>query len=124
MPLSACKMVNVPCYDELAVKNIWPSCQKMPDIMKFFPDSLPKGRLPDRQFFWTVLNTLNTEYVTQCIEHATKARNAAGLNSTEEETIVVTSQMHEVLKDAPMISRKFRFANNFVQTRREGRCTS
>ena len=26
MPLSGCKMVNVPCFDELAVKNIWPSC--------------------------------------------------------------------------------------------------
>ena len=47
----------------------------MTDIMRYFPDWLPKGRLPDRHFFWTVLNTLNAEYVTQLIDHATKARN-------------------------------------------------
>ena len=40
------------------------------------------------------------------LEHATSARNVAGLNSTEEETIVLTQQMAEVLKDAPMISCK------------------
>ena len=48
LPLSGCKMVNVPCYDELSVKQIWPSCLGMPEIMRYFPNSLPKNRLPDR----------------------------------------------------------------------------
>ena len=107
LPLSACKMVSVPHYDELSVKRLWPHCQKMPEIMRFFPDSLPKGRLPDRNYFWTILNTLNPEYVRQLIDHAVAARNAAGEAHDEEETIVVTAQIAEVLKDAPMISRKF-----------------
>ena len=111
-------------FDELAVKNIWPSCQRMPEIMQYFPNSLPKGRLPDRQFFWTVLNTLNTEYVSQLIAHATSARNEAGQSNIEEETIVITNEMAEVLKDAPMISCKWNKSNFFVQRKREGLCTS
>ena len=107
LPLSGCKMVNVPHFDELSVKNIWPSCTEMPAIMEFFPDSLPKGRLPDREYFWTVLNTLNNEYVSQLIAHATKQRNQAGEGNVEEESIVLTAQMADVLKDAPMISRKY-----------------
>ena len=66
-PLKDVKLVNVPVYDELSVKNLWPHCQTIPDIMKYFPDALPKGRNPDREFFFNVLNTLNEQYVAQLI---------------------------------------------------------
>ena len=92
--------------------------------MQYFPDSLPKGRLPDRQFFWTILNTLNSEYVSKLIAHATSARNQAGQANIEEETIVLTNEMAEVLKDAPMISCKLTTTLTVLQRRREGLCTS
>ena len=114
LPHSAAKMVNVPHFDELSVKRLWPHAKKMPEIMRFFPNSLPKGRLPDRTYFWTILNTLNPEYVRQLIDHAVAARNAAGEAHDEEEAIVFTAQMAEVLKDAPMISRKCIFQLTFL----------
>ncbi len=70
LPLKSVKHVNMPMYDELAVKNMWPHCQDIPDIMRHFPDKLPKGRLPDREYFWNVMNTLNEEYVGNLIRHA------------------------------------------------------
>jgi hypothetical protein len=38
--------------------------------MRFFPDKLPKGRLPDRDYFFNVLNTIREEYVQALIKHA------------------------------------------------------
>ena len=50
--------INVPHYDELSVKNLWPHVQKNPRLMRFFPDKLPKGRIPDRDYMFNVMNTL------------------------------------------------------------------
>ena len=44
--------------------------QGFEDFTKHFPDKLPKGRLPNRDYFFNVLNTCNNEYVTQLIKHA------------------------------------------------------
>ena len=52
-------MVRVPNYDELSVTNLWPHMQSVPEFMRFMPDSIPKGRLPCRDYFFTIMNTLN-----------------------------------------------------------------
>ena len=62
--------VNVPHYDELSVKKFWPLMQQDPAFMKYMPDATQDGRLPEREFFWNVFNTLQTEYVGRLIEHA------------------------------------------------------
>jgi hypothetical protein len=68
---------------------------------------LPKSRLPDRNYFWSVLNTLNPDYVKQLIDHANKARNAAGEFKTDDETILVSQEMIELLNEQPFLSCKF-----------------
>ena len=64
--------VNVPRYDELSVKKFWPLMQQDPAFMQYMPDPMPDGRLPEREYFWNVFNTLQTEYVGRLIEHANK----------------------------------------------------
>ena len=59
MPLSTVKMVVVPNYDELSVKNLWPHMQGIDEFMRFFPDKIPQGRLPARDYFFNVMNTIN-----------------------------------------------------------------
>ena len=71
------KFINVPLYDELSVKKFWPIMQKDEEFMKYFPDILPVGRLPDRDYFWNIFNTLNEEYVAKLISHANKVRTEA-----------------------------------------------
>ena len=34
------------------------------NFMMYYPNKLPEGRLPDRDYFWNVMNTLYGEYVT------------------------------------------------------------
>ena len=50
-------LVNVPLYDELAVGSIWPMVKDDESISRYFPNTFPKGRVPDRNYFWNILNT-------------------------------------------------------------------
>ena len=44
------KTVNVPLYDELSVKNIYPMFRKDPEFQKYFPDQYPQNKGPPRQW--------------------------------------------------------------------------
>ena len=57
------KRVNVPHYDELSVQNLWADMKSHEEFMKYFPSKFPKGRLPDRQYFFNAMNTIMEEYV-------------------------------------------------------------
>ena len=71
------KIVAVPEYDELSVKNLWPHMQGDRKFMLYFPDKLPKGRLPSRDYFFNCLNTLQAPYLQNLIVHANDQRNSA-----------------------------------------------
>ena len=62
--------ITVPKYDELSVKALLPEWQAQPDFWVYFPDKLPKDRVPDRDYFFTILNTLQPDYVAAMIKHA------------------------------------------------------
>ena len=70
MPIKDVRFINVPHYDEISVKSLWPEMQGAIGFNKYFPDKLPKGRLPNRDYFFNVMNTVNTEYVSALIKHA------------------------------------------------------
>ena len=49
--------INVPLYDELSVGNIWPMLKNDEKFMLYFPTKMAKGRVPDREYFFNILNT-------------------------------------------------------------------
>ena len=49
--------INVPLYDELSVGNIWPMMKNDEKFMLYFPTKMAKGRVPDREYFFNILNT-------------------------------------------------------------------
>ena len=53
----------MPPYDELSVKDLWPQMYDHKEFMKFFPSKFPKGRFPDRKYFFNIMNTVMEEYV-------------------------------------------------------------
>ena len=63
LELRAVRQCNVPRFDELSVKKFWPLMQPDANFMLYMPDPTPEGRLPEREYFWNVLNTLQTAYV-------------------------------------------------------------
>ena len=74
---SACKFANVPRYDELSVKNLFPRFKDDPEVMQFLQDEYPKNRQPDREYFFTILNTIHPTYVSKLIAHANEQRFSA-----------------------------------------------
>ena len=86
--------------------------------MKHFPDRLSKGRLPDRSYFFNMLNTINEKYVKKLIEHANNARFLGDKLRDDDQTIVVSEKMINMLNAAPFSSRKFLLYFNFLQKKR------
>ena len=64
--------IEVPRYDELSVKNIYPQFKKDPIFMSYFPDKYPAGKGPPREYFFNIMGSLHGEYLTKCINHAHK----------------------------------------------------
>lgn len=104
--LNEIKPVYVPQYDELSVKRLWPNLKRANDFMIFLPDELPKGRLPDRDYFFTVLNTLNEEYVAHIINEAGKTRFSGDGEKNKNETILMSNEIGNMLMEKPFVSGK------------------
>ena len=98
--------INVPKYDELSVKNIWPMIQNDPEVLAYFPSKLPKNRLPDREYTFNVLNTKQGDYVKMIIAHAQKLRNDTTDKQKEAEFIQVSNKWQQQLEAIPFVSSK------------------
>ena len=104
LPKSQVAFIQVPHYDELSVKKIYPQMQKDPDFTKYFPDKYPKDKGPPREYFFNVLNTLHPEFLQGCMHHANEQRMAAYGKGMEKESIAITQYWAEQLKGMPYLS--------------------
>ena len=107
LELSAVRHVNMPRYDELAVKKFWPLMQQDAAFMQYMPDPTPDVRLPDREYFWNVLHTLQSEYVQKLIVHANKQRMTAQEAGDGANTIEISEEWWDKLTALPFVSRKY-----------------
>ena len=92
LKMSMLRSVNVPKFDEVSVKKIWPMIKEDPDVLIYFPDEYPKGREPDRQYTFNVLNTIRPEFLKNAIEHAYKVRNAVTDQSKHDNEIFISKE--------------------------------
>ena len=46
------RTIQVPHYDELSVKSIWPQFKKYETMASYFPDKFPMGKGPPRDYFF------------------------------------------------------------------------
>ena len=106
MKMDEVKFINVPKYDELSVKTVFPMIQKDAKLMMYFPAKMPKGRLPDRDYTFNILNTLRGDYVSNIITHAQKLRNAPVDTDKTFQFIQVSETWQKQLEAIPFISSK------------------
>ena len=92
LKLKEVKWVNPPKYDEISVVNLHPRYKKDAKFMVYMPDHLPKSKLPERAYFFNVLNTLYEDRVQQMIEHANQVRFESSKLGIEEEEVEVSSE--------------------------------
>jgi hypothetical protein len=100
------RRVNMPRYDELSVKNLFPKFANDPEFMSLMPDRLPKGKTVDREYFFNCLNTVRPDYVKDMVDHANNLRFKAGQKNNEMDEIKVSDHWWDELNSMPFISRK------------------
>ena len=74
--------------------------------MKYFPKKMAKGRVPDREYFFNIMNTFQNEYLQRIILHANKQRNAVADQGIAKETIEIDDDWWDVLNAFPFVSSK------------------
>lgn len=68
---------TVPQWPQLAVKYIYPQVvAQLPEIAQYLPDPIGKDskRLPERDFFYKVVNSLRPDIVDSAIQQAAELR--------------------------------------------------
>lgn len=63
LKLDQVKRINVPLYDELSVIKLWPMMKADEQLRKHFPEKMAQGRVPDREYFFNILNTFHPAYL-------------------------------------------------------------
>ena len=112
LELSDVRWIEAPKYDELSVKSLFPGFEKDPEIMSYFPDRLPKGRLPERRYFFNVLNTVYPEFTSELIQTAQRNRNQASSSATDFGVVKVSDAWWAKLNEIPFLSSKCQFISN------------
>ena len=106
LPLADVKWIEVPKYQELSVVNIFPRFKKDAEVMSYIPDRLPKGRLPDRVYFFNVLHTIHPEFVKEMVTVANNNRHEAKSASVADGVIKVSDEWWQKLTEIPFVSGK------------------
>ena len=86
------KQVAVPKYDELSIKNLYPKFMEYPKVHLYFPDSYAKGRQPDRDYTFTIFNTLYPKIMKEVIEHALRKRHTFEDEEKQQDAVLLSEE--------------------------------
>ena len=75
--------------------------------MQYFPDRIAAGHLPDRDYFWNIINTLHEEYVQRIIRRAREQRHTQQADQVQQEMVQVSNEWMDLLGMVPYASRKY-----------------
>lgn len=101
LTLKDVKWIEAPRYEELSVTNLLPKFAEDESVMIFFPDRLPKGRLPDRAYFFNILNTVHEQYTQELISVAQRNRHQASQNEFAVDVVKATDEWFKKLTEIP-----------------------
>ena len=90
-----------PRYDEISVSALYEQCMKLPHMAQFFPDAYPKGRACNRDYFFSILATVQPDYCQRLIRDCKDKRFAVSDDQQENAAIELTSEWAEELKQFP-----------------------
>ena len=99
--------MEVPCYQEISVKNLYEDAIKDEVLAKYLPTKEQlAGRLPEREFFFGLLCTLKNQYMKDIIAEAHKARYTVADDDPKKQGIVISDAWLAELEKHPYHSSK------------------
>ena len=76
IPRDQLRPIDVPRYDELSVVNLIKEIMTQPELAKLFAEQKTPADLPDREYFFNIINTTDHGYLEALIKHAQQLRFA------------------------------------------------
>jgi hypothetical protein len=76
IPRLQLRPIDIPRYDELSVVHLIKDIMAQPELAKMFPEQKTPADLPDREYFFNIINTTDHEYLDALIKHAQQLRFA------------------------------------------------
>ena len=89
---SQVNFVHVPGWDELSVKNLWKDLKNDSTFNVYFSDKYPEEKVPNRKYFFDILNTIYPEYLKKIMTHASEQRYTIAGEEPKKESIQVTDE--------------------------------
>ena len=83
MKLKEAKHVVAPRYKELSVAKLWPYVKEIPEMIQYFPEMKEK-ELPERDYMWVIISTINPEATMKIVKDARKNRRSEDVVSQNE----------------------------------------
>jgi hypothetical protein len=99
---------NVTRYDELSVANLIKEVMANKDFAKFFPDQRSRSDLPEREYFFNIINTIEPDYLFSLIKHAKNLRFANSNPDENKDIIEVNEFWRKELEASPYFSSKYK----------------
>ena len=97
--------IVVPHYEELSVKNLYNDAMKDELVKDYLPElEQNSNRIPERDFFFGILNSLRPEYLKKIIEDANKVRYQADPNAPQKDFILIDDDWYKELIKFPYFS--------------------
>ena len=103
----------IPTWPELSISKLWPDVARDPVLKDYFPDKYPKGKLPEKKFFWGILFAVKPGYAKALVKGALEERAAASVKDGEDRT--------KRMQFDPDILRRMVDAPHFLAKPRSGR---
>ena len=81
--------------------NFWESVGDDRDVIKYLPDRGEMDRELDREFAYTILNTLRPGYLREVVEHAVSQRQTTINTKLTPDTITIRDDILDALSKCP-----------------------
>ena len=99
--------MEVPCYQEISVKNLYEDAMKDELLVKYLATKEQlSGRLPERDFFFGLMCTLRNQYMKDIIAGAHKARYTVADDDSNNKGISISEAWMAELQKHPYHSSK------------------
>ena len=96
---------NPPKYDEVSVIGLYDQCMHLPGMAQYFPSKYPKGHHYNREYFFSILATVQPEYCNALIRNSKDQRFVVNDEEQEAEAITLTEEWAAELKAFPQFAR-------------------
>jgi hypothetical protein len=107
IPMNQVRPINVPKYDELSVIRLYKDAMAQASLAVFFPDIASEKHLPDREYFFNIINTIEPVYLDQLIRHAQTTRLTGKDAQPQDQMIEVDDFWKKELQASPFYSSNF-----------------